>query len=122
MKEYEEHPEKFEDLDEAATEEAAEDIADYESSVRAVKACRRPWWVCQSHVRPVPKEAIEKGGIMLSKKEKKKLETQAEQEDEAAKAFGQHTDDPIAKAVAGVSENGSMQSTEQVPAPASVCG
>ncbi|KAI9808096.1 MAG: hypothetical protein M1825_004553 [Sarcosagium campestre] len=34
-----------------------------ESSVAAVERCRRPWWVCQSHVRPLPAEAIEKGAL-----------------------------------------------------------
>jgi len=43
------------------------------SSDGAVKRCKRPFWVCQSHVRPLPKEAMEKGSIQLSKKEKAKL-------------------------------------------------
>ncbi|KAM0691494.1 hypothetical protein Q7P36_010265 [Cladosporium allicinum] len=43
------------------------------SSDGAVKRCKRPFWVCQSHVRPLPKEAMEKGSIQLSKKEKASL-------------------------------------------------
>jgi tRNA-dihydrouridine synthase 1 len=43
------------------------------SSDGAVKRCKRPFWVCQSRVRPLPEEAMEKGSIQLSKKEKAKL-------------------------------------------------
>ena len=50
---------------------------DHESSVAIARACKRPWWVCQPYVRPLPKEAIEKGSIALSKKEKRQLEIEA---------------------------------------------
>lgn len=42
------------------------------SSAAAVKACKRPWWVCQPYVRPLLKEALEKGSLTMSKKEKKR--------------------------------------------------
>ncbi|ORY70109.1 uncharacterized protein BCR38DRAFT_421021 [Pseudomassariella vexata] len=51
----------------------ADTIYDPESSVATVKACKRPWWVAQPIVRPLPKEALAKGALSLSKKEKKKL-------------------------------------------------
>ena len=37
-------------------------------SEAAVRRCRRPWWVCQAHVRPLPCEALAKGSMQLSKK------------------------------------------------------
>lgn len=46
----------------------------YESSLATVARCKRPFWVCQPYVRPLPKEAIEKGSMQLSKREKKRLE------------------------------------------------
>jgi tRNA-dihydrouridine synthase 1 len=46
----------------------------YESSLATVARCKRPYWVCQPYVRPLPKEAIEKGSMTVSKKEKKKME------------------------------------------------
>lgn len=40
-----------------------------ESSMEALLRCRRPWWVAQPIVRPLPSEALAKGSIRLSKKE-----------------------------------------------------
>ncbi|KAF2266487.1 Dus-domain-containing protein [Lojkania enalia] len=58
-----------------STPEETEDP--YTSSLAAVTRCKRRWWVCQPYVRPVPKEAIEKGSMQLSKKEKKRLEQES---------------------------------------------
>lgn len=57
-----------------------EDEDDPESSVAAVRACKRPWWVVQPIVRPLPKEALAKGSIRLSKKDLKRQELQQQQE------------------------------------------
>ncbi|KAI1213327.1 FMN-linked oxidoreductase [Annulohypoxylon truncatum] len=51
-----------------------EEEEDQESSVATVRKCKRPWWVAQPIVRPLPKEALANGSISLSKKEKKKQE------------------------------------------------
>lgn len=50
---------------------------DTESSGATVKKCKRPWWIAQPIVRPLPKEALANGSISLSKKEKKKQELAA---------------------------------------------
>jgi len=55
----------------------------HESSDEAVRRCKRPYWICQPYVRPLPKEALEKGSMQLSRKAKAKL---AKQEDEAKQA------------------------------------
>lgn len=64
----------------------------YESSLATVARCKRPWWVCQPYVRPLPKEALEKGSMTVSKKEKKRLEAEAEErrrlEDEEVRSAG----------------------------------
>lgn len=44
-----------------------------ESSIETVRDCRRPWWVVQPYVRPLPAEALRKGALALSKKEIAKL-------------------------------------------------
>lgn len=48
-----------------------------ESSVETVRRCRRPWWVVQPFVRPLPKEALAKGALQLSKKDRKAAEEAA---------------------------------------------
>ncbi|KAF2462004.1 putative dihydrouridine synthase family protein [Lineolata rhizophorae] len=49
-----------------------------ESSIAAVQRCKRPWWVCQSYVRPLPKEALEKGSMTLGKKDKERARLEGE--------------------------------------------
>ncbi|KAF2271880.1 FMN-linked oxidoreductase [Westerdykella ornata] len=75
------------------------EVDPHTSSLAAVARCKRPWWICQPYVRPVPKEALEKGSMQLSKKEKRRLaeeeekKTKAEAEAEAeAKTMGVQTD------------------------------
>ncbi|KAK6209524.1 dihydrouridine synthase [Colletotrichum tabaci] len=55
----------------AADAEVVEE--DGESSRGAVQRCKRPWWVVQPIIRPLPKEAMAKGAVSLSKKDKAKL-------------------------------------------------
>jgi len=48
-------------------------VVNGQSSEAARERCKRPFWVCQPHVRPLPDEAIRLGAIQLSKKEKEAL-------------------------------------------------
>jgi len=48
-----------------------------QSSVK--EQCARPWWVCQPYLRPLPEEALAKGSIQLSKKDKRRLEREREE-------------------------------------------
>lgn len=43
--------------------EEDDDYYDPDSSEKAVRVCKRPWWVVQPIIRPVPKEAMAKGAI-----------------------------------------------------------
>ncbi|KAF1819814.1 FMN-linked oxidoreductase [Dissoconium aciculare CBS 342.82] len=105
--EYEQNPSKFEAPEDDSTPTAAlpdptEESADSfdplgGSSFSAVRRCKRPFWICQSRVRPLPQEALEKGSLQLSKKEKKKLaaaaaisEKEASQEREQKENVGLH--------------------------------
>ena len=51
--------------DKEAAAEAEDD--DPESSAKTVRECKRPWWIVQPIVRPLPKEALAKGAITLKK-------------------------------------------------------
>ncbi|KAH9869883.1 hypothetical protein J1614_006804 [Plenodomus biglobosus] len=46
----------------------------HESSLETVARVKRPYWVCQPYVRPLPKEALEKGSMTVSKKDRKRME------------------------------------------------
>ena len=71
---YEINPAKYEDSGIPDGEEQKASMDKDESSLAAVRRCRRPWWVCQSYVRPLPKEAMEKGSLTMSKKDRRKIE------------------------------------------------
>ena len=73
---YASNPAKYEENEAFTIEEANDSAGQDESSVATVRGCKRPWWVCQPYVRPLPKEALEKGSLTMSKKEKKQLEKQ----------------------------------------------
>jgi tRNA-dihydrouridine synthase 1 len=70
-------------------EKTADTDAVVMSSVTAVKACKRPWWVCQPHIRPLPNEALQKGSLTLSKKEKAKLDSEGKRADGEVKTDAQ---------------------------------
>lgn len=75
---YAENPTKYEtDISSEGDDNAdIADLADPESSAKAIRACRMPWWVCQPYIRPLPKEAYEKGSLQMSKKQKKQMQTE----------------------------------------------
>lgn len=75
LSDYEADPAKYEDVETPGDEEKA-NMSKEESSVAAVKAWKRPWWVCQPYVRPLLHEALAKGSLTMSKKDKRKLEEQ----------------------------------------------
>ncbi|KAI4649065.1 uncharacterized protein J4E78_008583 [Alternaria triticimaculans] len=55
-----------------------QELDPYESSLATVARVKRPYWVCQPYVRPLPKEALEKGSMTVGKKERKRVEEEAE--------------------------------------------
>ncbi|KAL2271727.1 hypothetical protein VTJ83DRAFT_1098 [Remersonia thermophila] len=67
--------------DEADADADAE--GDRESSARVVRECWRPWWVVQPVIRPLPKEALARGAVQISKKDKKRMAAELEAEAEA---------------------------------------
>lgn len=74
LQDYTSNPTNYEDSQPSSTENTEETVNNEESSLATIRACKWPWWVCQPHVRPLPKEALEKGSLTMSKKDRKKLE------------------------------------------------
>lgn len=116
-KSWEEELEKDERLKEPKREQpagAGEKDEAYESSVQTVRDCKRAWWVAQPYVRPLPKEALAKGSLQLSKKEKARLEQRAQTADKESKVPHGHTE----------KENFGSSTTETIDVPKEglVCG
>lgn len=65
IQEYEQFPERF---------DKPQELSSSDNSLTGSKATiaeyKRPLWVCQPHVRPLPEEAIENGALQLKKKDK----------------------------------------------------
>jgi tRNA-dihydrouridine synthase 1 len=95
------------------TDALAEPLNPYESSLATVARCKRPYWVCQPYVRPLPKEALEKGSMTISKKEKKRLEEEAAKEKEETKAVGLEPGGRVEKEDVNTGETLGKESLEQ---------
>lgn len=61
--------EELEKLGEQKVKNGDKEIPPAESSIETVRLCKRPWWVAQPIVRPMPAEAMAKGAIRMTKKE-----------------------------------------------------
>ncbi|KAK4043222.1 dihydrouridine synthase-domain-containing protein [Parachaetomium inaequale] len=94
---------------------------DPESSARAVRECKRPWWVVQPIIRPLPKEAMAKGAIQLSKKERKRVAAEMEgREEKGAKRSREGAGDQPAAETAAATE--SLEKTTSYPSSELVSG
>ncbi|KAF5027253.1 hypothetical protein F66182_669 [Fusarium sp. NRRL 66182] len=71
-----------ESVAEAPLAEGEEDPPEDESSAGTQRRCKKPWWVTQPIIRPLPSEALKKGAITLSKKEKEKTQEKRQEEKE----------------------------------------
>lgn len=114
---YEKNPAEFEFPD---VDEEGEDATDAElTSTKAVRRCKRPFWICQAHVRPLPKEAYEKGSLKLSKKELAKLEAEREEKEKAGVAAEGHVE--VVSRPEATADKGGDEKVE-VPKEGVVCG
>lgn len=121
LQHYAAHPEAYE----VAEAEALAGVGPEEealSSDGAVKRCRRPFWVCQAKVRPLPREAMEKGSIQLSKRDLAKLEAGKEQAGkEQAREVGLPPGGRAEEVKVGEGERKEAEKVE-VPKEGMVCG
>jgi tRNA-dihydrouridine synthase 1 len=95
-----------------------EELDPHESSLATVARCKRPWWICQPYVRPVPKEAIAKGSMSLSKKEKKRLEM----EEAETRAVGLEPGGRVVEETLTTEGKGGDEVKVEVPKEGVVCG
>ncbi|PTB64286.1 tRNA-dihydrouridine synthase C [Trichoderma citrinoviride] len=63
-----------EEMERTIAERTIEGVPEEESSVGTLKRCKRPWWVAQPIIRPLPSEALAKGAISLKKEKGKAKE------------------------------------------------
>ncbi|ROW12317.1 hypothetical protein VMCG_00462 [Cytospora schulzeri] len=98
------------------SEADGEIIDDPNSSVATVKRCKRPWWVVQPIIRPLPAEALAKGAISLSKKDKQQKEGGVEKKkQEEEKKTAAEAVEPAAAAAAQTNGDGAKsEATESL--------
>jgi tRNA-dihydrouridine synthase 1 len=60
-----------------------EDLPEDESSAGTMARCRRPWWVAQPIIRPLPSEAMKKGAVRPKKKDQEKAASEREEKEKA---------------------------------------
>jgi tRNA-dihydrouridine synthase 1 len=86
--------------------DSVDNLETQESSLEAVLRCKKPYWVCQPYVRPLPAEALSLGSVTLSKKEKAKIELKKIREQEDVHKTEQLVQEGIPTGLHGVSREG----------------
>lgn len=123
---YEADPTKYDEEDaESPNDETGNED---ETSVSTVKACKRPWWVCQPYVRPLLKEALEKGSLTMSKKDRRKQEEAAAVTEKKEKIEGIDGDKLVEGSRGGIASDREKRDEDdgldrkEMPKESMVCG
>ncbi|RVX72752.1 hypothetical protein B0A52_04151 [Exophiala mesophila] len=82
---------------------------------KVIEQYKRPWWVCQPHIRPLPEDAIAKGALTVSKKDKAKAKLEGSITPPVEGAV--QSDDPRTEG-----QPDSQSSKDEIPKAAMVCG
>ncbi|KAK3678726.1 tRNA dihydrouridine synthase [Recurvomyces mirabilis] len=122
---YHANPADFEESEDDPPATEALDNDNTESSTEAVRRCKKPYWVCQPYVRPLPKEALEKGSVQLSKKQLRKIEQDRQEERNAGVAAGgkvENVEKDVRREVLSDGDKGVAAGDLRVPKEGMVCG
>jgi tRNA-dihydrouridine synthase 1 len=93
------------------------------SSKAAVERCRRPFWVCQPYIRPLPDEALAKGALAVSKKDKKQQEQQNGEVDTKENRAKEDANEDVVTNGAVETVRDEVEKTDEVlPKEGMVCG
>ncbi|KAK5051326.1 hypothetical protein LTR84_002978 [Exophiala bonariae] len=98
---------------------------------KVIAVYKRPWWVCQPHIRPLPEDALRSGALQLSKKTKQQMQEKADENQDVtapvktaseidAKAI-QRTDEGEAQRLDNA-PGSSTENANKIPKAALVCG
>jgi tRNA-dihydrouridine synthase 1 len=111
---YEESPTEFESKAKEGDVPSLESLTldAHESSLLTAERVKRPWWVCQPHVRPLPAEAFAKGAMQVGRKETRRLA----KEGKIAKEIGVQAEGEV------VVMKDSVDNEVEIPKGGMVCG
>ncbi|KAL7820254.1 dihydrouridine synthase domain-containing protein [Trichoderma aethiopicum] len=98
-----------EELERTIADRTIEGVPEEESSVETLKRCKRPWWVAQPIIRPLPSEALAKGAISLKKEKGKAKEKGDDKKKDDSKAKSENG----VAVVDGKKETEAQQQTKQ---------
>jgi tRNA-dihydrouridine synthase 1 len=91
------------------------------SSKAAVERCQRPFWVCQPYIRPLPDEALAKGALAVSKKDKKR-QAEVEEPVKVSEVTHDAKDEAVTNGAVEVVKDEAGKVKEELPKEGMVCG
>jgi tRNA-dihydrouridine synthase 1 len=107
------HPVELIQPADAVQDEARHDgREDVKTSKATIAKYKRPWFVCQPYIRPLPEEAMEKGALQVSKKEKAKMASKMVEVEEKA----------IRRTDETSTDTSEIFHQDELPQPALICG
>lgn len=83
---------------------------------------KRPWFICQPFIRPLPEEAVKNGSLQVSKKELAKLERERLEKEDAVACIPPMSSENQALSTSGEGQRVDKSTQSELPKEAIVCG
>ena len=106
----------------ATTQEGTELTPEQQSFRETIAKYKRPWFICQPFIRPLPAEAIKNGSLQVSKKELAKLERERQEKVEAGASIPPMSLESQALRISGEGQRVDASTKSELPKEAAVCG